>query len=595
MKKFKDYVSKFSKNIKKEINNFILKYDHIYIPIISKTVYFIVLISFTILLLDSLQKMNIIEVSKDNLISLKKIKYINKFNDLFILQVSITFLITTLLSLISSIENKLIYGEKASTIIFGKNHVRLQLPIFLIYVFMIINLIFMLNENNANLFLILFISSIMLLIYIITKIGNVFITTKRQKAILLAKYYKESRYNILNNIPPRDYKSPLLSNLKEETISLIINKNMESIRYMSIYKYLINKTLNNLPKEIQKYHLNMEYAPSIIKDYLELIEHYLYIGDDIRAIQNYYWLLEKLNYFKVYIFSYQQEKVFETIVNKLSAFENQFQAIEYLSRISGLISNIELQQDYAFKNDFTYTNISNQRLNHISFQKSNFFELLYIKINDNKYLSNKEKQICYHELYDIFRMSSFLAVFFHYNNYIIDNNSEIPKKRQLEPCIVGEATSLLLLRTLCNKDIYAFNLFANMNIKNEEFSFSIHTLILSLIKIELENQNKNIYCDFYGIDITWCKKFIKDKIAAIFTSNRFILEKIKEDYSYIMKICKTSINEEKNFSIFGNFISKYDLEIIDLYFEKIFEEYNIDFTPKVNKKAKISKIIKKYI
>lgn len=73
------------------------------------------------------------------------------------------------------------------------------------------------------------------LIYIVTKVGSIFLSTKKYKDILFVKYYKECEKSIINNTIPRNYNSPLLDNLKEETIKLIANND---VSYVKKYKYV---------------------------------------------------------------------------------------------------------------------------------------------------------------------------------------------------------------------------------------------------------------------------------------------------------------------------------------------------------------------
>lgn len=92
-------------------------------------------------------------------------------------------------------------------------------------------------------------------------------------------------------------------------------------------------------------------------------------------------------------------------------------------------------------------------------------------------------------------------------NYSFDFKE--PKERNIPPCIVGQATALLLLRTLKNKDERAFKLFIGMNIDGNEMSFAIHCLLLSLINIKMNKMDENIYSEYYGINPAYCKKLFK--------------------------------------------------------------------------------------
>lgn len=231
----------------------------------------------------------------------------------------------------------------------------------------------------------------MILIYIITKVGSIFVSTKKYISLLYAKYYKECEKNIINNIPPRDYESELLINLKEETIKLISNNDVSYVKNINMYKILIDRLLFNIPKELQEYHLYMTYAPSIINDFIEIIEHFIYFKDLTRAIQYYSWLLSRLNFHNVYISHNGINHIFEDLVNKIMDFQNEYETIRYLKKIEYLITDIEIQQYYALTNDYSYTRLSDLRTKYLHHYNSKYFEIIYRNIYNNKYLSKKEK------------------------------------------------------------------------------------------------------------------------------------------------------------------------------------------------------------
>lgn len=75
------------------------------------------------------------------------IPYKDLYKDLVIAQIGSTFLTTAILSLVSSIEDKHILGEKTTTVLFGKRLLKFYVPMFIIYFLMIINIIFIIDEK----------------------------------------------------------------------------------------------------------------------------------------------------------------------------------------------------------------------------------------------------------------------------------------------------------------------------------------------------------------------------------------------------------------------------------------------------------------
>ena len=591
---------KIKHNIKKiiwNIKNWYFKNEHKIIPIANFikniTILTFVLISFIYILYE----LKIIAVKDNFLIKFNLIEYNPIYKDLVIAQISSTFLTTAVLSLIASIENKHIFGEKETELLFGKKIQGFYIPMFTLYITMIINIILMINEKFANLLILLFFLSVYILIYIINKIGVIFLTTKKYTKILYYKYYKEAENNIINNILPKDYENKLLFNLKDETIGLIAEKNLSYMKNINMYKVIIDRLLFNIPKDVQKYHLDMNYAPSIINNYIEIIKHFLYFGEIIRAIECYDWLLSRFNFHNVYIPCTNIKYIFDDLINKIVDLKNEYEIKEYLDSLSSIITNTELQEYYSLTNDYSHTDLSQIRLSIFIHHNNKYFEKIYDKVYTNKYLSNIEKVNCYTKLHEIFRMSAHNGcnIIRDISNYSFEYKKA--KERKMPPCIVGQTTALLLLRTLKNKDEYSFKLFIGMNINGEEMSFAIHCMLLSLIDIKRNKMDKNIYSEYYGINPIYCKKIIHKELDKIFTKMNLwgkdkLIKQLQYDYDYIIKNCIEEKSGDK-FSI--EHIFKFDKSLINQYFLKLSKKYNIKIKIQNHYSKNYRKSINEYI
>ena len=584
------------KKIKWKIKNLYLKNEHKIIPIVNLIKNLIILILILISFFYILYILKIISIKGNFSIKFNLLEYKEIYKDLVIAQISSTFLTTAVLSLIASIENKHIFGEKETELLFGKKIQGFYIPMFTLYVIMIINIILMINEISANILLTLFFLSVYILIYIINKIGVIFLTTKKYTKILYYKYYKEAENNIINNIPPKNYENKVLFNLKDNTIGLIAEKNLSYMKNVNMYEVIIDRLLFNIPKDIQKYHLNMSYAQSIINDYIEIIEHFLYFDETIRAIQCYNWLLSRFNFHNIYIPYSNIDYIFDNLINKITDLKNEYDVKKYLGRLSAIITNIELQEHYALTNDYTYTGFSEMKQEHIYHHNSKYFERIYDKVYTNKYLSDAEKINCYTELHEIFRMSAHNGcnIIRDISNFSFDYKE--PKKREMPPCILGQSTALLLLRTLKNKDERSFKLFIGMNINGDEMSFAIHCMLLSLIAVKRNKMDQNIYSDYYGINLEYCKNIIHKELDKIFTQLNLwqkdkLINQLQYDYDYIIKTC---VDETKD-KLFLEYIFKFDKSLVDQYFIKLSKKYNIKIKIKNYKEKNYKKLINEYI
>lgn len=588
----------FLKKVRWIINNYLKKNEHIITPIKIKLVFVIKTLLFIGLYFYILKLLNVIKFNFHSWSFIKVIdlEFKDIFRDLVVAQIGSTFLTTAILSLVSSIEDKHILGEKTTNLLFGKRLLKFYMPMLTLYALMIINFILIINEEHSNFIIALFLLSIFILIYIINKIGTIFVTTKKYISILYAKYYRECEKNIINNIPPKDYESVLLINLKEETIRLIADNSNSYIKNINMYKVLIDRLLFNIPKELQKYHLNMTYAPSIINDFIELIEHFIYFKDLTRAIQYYNWLLARLNFHNIFISYENMNHIFEELANKLTDFKNEYETKLYLKSLSSLITGIEIQQHYAFTNDYTYTKFPKLRTDYIYHYNCKYFEIVYGNVFNNKYLSEKEKINCYTEIYEIFRLSAHNGcnIIRDITNFSFEFKSA--KERKMRTCIVGQATALLLLRTILNKDDRSFKLFLGMNVEAEEMSFAIHLTLLSLIKMEKQKWNENIYNEFYGIDLEYSKDFINKNIDILFKNKlwdgKIVKEHLQDSYNYIYKECIEK--EEKENGLFLEYIFKYDKKLVNQYFKKISKKYSTKIKVKEDADKDYDDIIDSY-
>lgn len=598
MNKFKNIKHKY-KDIKWNLYNYFRRNEHKWNPIKNRfcLTFKIILLLFSYIFI--LNKLNIISFDFKSLFILKfnSVEYKPILKDLVLAQISSTFLTTAILSLVSSIEDKHILGEKTTNLLFGEKLIGFYLPMILLYIFMIINIYLIINECNSNILISLFFLSLMILMYIITKVGSIFVSTKRYVELLYSKYYKECETNIINNVPPKDYNSPLLINLKEETIKLISNNDNSYVKNINMYKVLIDRLLFNIPKDLQKYHLDMSYAPSIVNDFIEVIEHFIYFKDLTRAIQYYNWLLSRFNFHNVFINYDGMNKIFEDISNKIMDFNNEYEVKNYLSKISPIITSIEIQQHFALTNDYSYTNWPKMRVDFIYHYHSNYFDIVYSNIYNNKYLSDREKLNCYTELHEIFRMSAHngCTIVRDITNFSYDFKPA--KERKMKPHILGQATAFLLLRTLQNKDERSFKLFIGMNLEPEEMRIAIHFTLLALVKMENNKWQHNIYSDYYGIDLDFCKNFIKENLELLFKNQqdwgiKDLINYAQEDYNYILKNC---FEDDKEDSLFLNFIFKYDIDLINQYFKIITDNFKVKIVIKTSKKKDYKKIINNYL
>ena len=590
-------VKEFIIKVKKIVKNFYDKKEHkiiIYENIIKN---FILTILFLVIYGMLLYKSGIIEfdVKPSYFIKLFQLDYNEIYKDFVIAQIGSTFLTTAFLSLVSSIEDKYILGEKATDLLFGKRLFKFYAPMMILYILMLINIVLLVNKSHLNILVSLFYMSLIILIYLISKISYIFVSNKKYIKLLYAKYYSEYEQNIINNISKDDYNSGSLINLENQTIKHIANNNLEYNKNIEMYKKLIGNLFKNMSKQIQEYHLKKTYPKSIIADFVDIIDCFILKENLDKAIECYNWLLSVFNYYGVYIVYDKMENIFESISNKILDFNNEYEERLYLKKISYIITNIEVQQYYAINNDYSYTKLNIDRINGMSQYRSNYFGMIYEKIKTNKYLKNKEKLNCYNEIFDIFEYSSSRSLS---KIKLKASCFEESKKIKMPPVIIGQATAFLLLKTLLYKDDENFVGFLEMNIKPEEMRLAIHLIVLSLIKIEKTFEFKNLYSEFYDMDLKYCRKEIKKYSDRLYNANFSfsykednIVYHLQEDYDYI---CKVFNEKNRKYSLLIDYIFKYDDKLIKQYFDYINKKYNIRTKDNKEEDKNYNLLIKSY-
>ena len=577
--KYIQRINRFAKKIKWDYGKWFKLNEHLITPKLYKvkTTISIMLLMIAYLFLMMFLDVLDINFSSRHFVKLLDVKYQDVYRDLVVAQIGGTFLTTAILSMVSSIENKHVLGEKATDLLFGGKLFKFYIPMFVLYFAMIINIVLVIKEKNANIISLLFFLAMYILIFLITKIGSIFVTTKRYHNLLYAKYYRECEKIIINKIPPRNYDSKLLTNLKEETLKLICDNNISYIKSLNMYKMLIDRILFNIPKQFQEYHLDMPYAPSIFNDFIEILENLIFHKNHTRALQYYSWILNRVNYHNIFVSYDKMNEIFDDLANKILDLNNEHEVRNYLKGLSSVITGIELQQHFALSNDYTY--IEKNRLKYLTFYcyNGNYFEIIYKNIYENKYLTSNEKINLYTELYDIFRMSAHTGcnVIYDITNFAFDFKE--PRKRIMSPCIVGQAMSLLLLRALFNKDKRSFKLFSGMNVTEAEKSFAIHTTILALVKMQKENMERNIYNEFYGINFEYCRQAVDENTEIIFTPEFISAKMLQEGYNNISTIC---IEEDLYKSSLLEYIFRFEKALINEYFllldKKFMTQINIE-------------------
>ncbi|WP_302632010.1 hypothetical protein [uncultured Clostridium sp.] len=453
-----------------------------------------------------------IEIRMNNLINISD----SIIQQLVIAQISSTFLITAVLSLVANLENVYIYGEKARNNIFKGKLITFSRVFIILISLMFFSISMMIKSTNNMYILISTIGSLFILSLLTFKMIRLFLQKDKIKQELKLEYYKENIKVWRKSIPGDLYFSLKLINLRERYLFLMFAKDIEYVEFNQIYLDLVDKLLFNNRSSLQEYYTEPLRHNDLIADYVIILENMIKIGEIDRAIQYYNNLLEKLNYYNTYIPYIELFSIFEKLNVNTYNLQNMFEIRERVIRLS-YTARLILEQAYICnKTDFSYTRVGkleNSLIRNVISSDifADIYDSVYNKTDENINNSNN-----YLQIYDEFRMSSFYL----YNNMNdITNFSykyQLPIKRERDISVIGTVVASLLLKTLKNNDEENFKLFLSMNINQYEMLFAYHILVLSVIQAKIEKYNENQYSDFYNMDLV--------KVIDTISKNNYILK-----------------------------------------------------------------------
>ena len=478
-------------------------------------------------------------------------------------QISVTFLITAVLSLVANLENVYIYGEKARNNIFKGKIITFSRVFIILIILMFFSILMMIkSQNNIHIFISV-ISALFILVFLTFKMIRLFLQKEEVKKELMLEYYRENVKVWKKSVPTDSYSSLKLNNLRERYLFLMLSKDIEYVEFDQIYLDLIDKLLFNNRQKLQEYYTEPITHSDLISDYIIILNNMIKVGEIDRAIQCYNKLLNMLNYYNIYIPYFELFTVFENLNMDTYNLKNEFEIRERVKKISHT-SLLILRQSYiCTKTDFSYTRIGkldNSLLRNVISNDifAEIYDSLYHKTKDNK-----DKLTNFLIIYDEFRMSSFYL----YNKMHDITNFNWKYKRlpkmERDISIIGTVVASLLLRILKNNDEENFKLFLSMNINPNEMLFAYHVLVLSIIQAKIKKFDKNPYTDFYSMDL--------DKALDIISKNNIVLKDIITQ-SNIENIHE-SIKENCIGQFDGGFLIDYRFnytnKLIKIYFEYV--------------------------
>lgn len=201
-------------------------------------------------------EIGIIEHSNWN-ISFHNIIYLNKnifeAQSIIQVQISVTLIIVSIVSLIATIDQKYIYGEKAIERIFPKSYT-IKFIFLILLGLMMFNILALIRGYGDTVILIDFLVAIFIIMYTTYKFTTIFTNPKRYKEKLSILYFKENMKIVKDSLTHESKSSQYLNRLKLVTCHQISENNPDYNNSIDLYLMLLDRSLFVNHKGIQEYY-----------------------------------------------------------------------------------------------------------------------------------------------------------------------------------------------------------------------------------------------------------------------------------------------------------------------------------------------------
>lgn len=429
-------------------------------------------------------------------------------------QITFVLICVSLIALVSSIDQKYIYGEKLIHLAFAKYGMcSFGMSMMVLFSLLIFNVIQMFQKKAFAAVVIVYLITMYLALIILYRFSSVFLNQYSVKKRLRNKYYHSNITHMQKDKPHTHYTSTLLMTLKNMSIKHIIEKNIAALSdNLVLYFSLIGHTLNNRAKLAQEYHTEINSGDDIIGHVNELALTMLKHGNAEYGLQTYVELLKKLNYYKITtVADMSLSSAPYSFIEALTSFNNKSQLSRYLNLI--LKMNAELiEQVYLFATeDLSYCRLAKHQLLH-SYIVADMYEKTYDQLQKIPYLSTEDR----FELINQIRMSIITL----YTTEQLRVNCDCHKTWRPQPItkrnypldIRSEPVARYLLRLIETSDAehlkYFYFMFHDATNKHNDEAYAKILSIISVVNM-LYHENKRMYVADLNIDEDSTKKLFK--------------------------------------------------------------------------------------
>ncbi|WP_218924751.1 hypothetical protein [Bacillus cereus] len=365
-------------------------------------------------------------------------------------QISTTFLILSLFSLITNLKKEKVFGISIYKIAFAKsvlgNIIFISVSVFCL---LFTNIWIYITDSSSSIIFNVFLITLFLLSLFVIKI----ILYSNSQALSINKvasmYYTENIKIVRKprmKIGAQEEFSEYLFDLNEDAIEKILKGDIEYHRNFYIYERIANLSLINYKSKIQENYTEISSKPDIILMWVSAIEELVKKGLYTEALSQYNRMISLFIRHEVYLSSFRINELLEQILISISAAESKV-ILEQNQKL--ILGSIEVTMKYGyfgFNNDFSYTRLGKKKnMFYLQPLYGNFMNDCYNLIDKNKNFTDLEKSRKVYEYFEKLRMMPWSVT-----NYIPTEIKYFDVSRELKEYnedvyLVGVPLSNLLL------------------------------------------------------------------------------------------------------------------------------------------------------
>ncbi|TAA72352.1 hypothetical protein [Planococcus salinarum] len=277
-------------------------------------------------------------------------------------QISLTFIILSIFSLIVNLKKEKIFGTSIYKITFAKSILgNIIFAGFMIFIFLFLNIFIFVGNNDSLRVFPLFLATLLLFTYLILKI--VVFTNSEQLSInkIVSIYHWENRKAIIKikKKPFSRFKSitQYLYYLREDTFEKILKKDIEYRRNFYVLERLSNLSLVNYKLKVQESYTEIAATHDTINIWSECIEELIKNEIYSEAISQYNEMINLFIRNEAYISSNRINNILGSLFNSLSSSKSR---IIFEQNKNGLETAIDLTMQYSYyisNNDLSYSRL----------------------------------------------------------------------------------------------------------------------------------------------------------------------------------------------------------------------------------------------